>query len=115
MPLWPYFHNAFRKKKKLQKKTDLAGSFVRYIDDKPARRGNMVVRDLSSTGLKLEVNGKLNFSPGDVLEIQFRLDDSKNTLIKTKVVIRVIENLYIGAEFFQNETEVNGLGFYLMP
>jgi len=49
------------------------------------------------------------------LEIEFRLDDVKKTLIKKKAVIRNIENSYIGTSFLHTEREDKTLGFYLMP
>ena len=109
------FTSFLERRKHYRKETNLPGSFVRYVAGKPAGRANAVVRDLSSTGMGLEVNENSKLSEGDVLEIQFRLDDPKSTLITTKVVIKTIENLYIGAEFLRNEIKKNRLGFYLMP
>ena len=93
----------------------MPGSFVRFVSGKPAGRGEMIVRNLSLTGMKLEVYENLDFSEGDELQVEFRLDDVKNTLIKKKVVIQKIKNSYIGAAFVQTGIEDTALGFYLMP
>ena len=109
------FTSFIERRKHYRKETNLTGSFVRFVAGKIAGRGNMIVRDLSLTGMKLEVLGIHNFSEADVLEVEFQLDDVKKTLIKRKVVIRNIKNSYIGTTFFQAETEDKTLGFYLMP
>ena len=109
------FSSLLEKRKHYRKEINLTGSFVRFVSGKPASRGNMIVRDLSLTGMKLEVFGIFNFLEGDVLEIEFRLDDVKKTLIKKKAVIRNIENSYIGTSFLHTEREDKTLGFYLMP
>ena len=108
------FTSFLERRKHYRKETNLAGSFIRFVAGKPADKGNMIVRNLSSTGMKLEVHENFDFSKGDVLEIEFQLDDVKRTLIKRKVVIRNIKNSYLGTEFFQTEIEDKALGFYLM-
>ena len=102
------------RRKHYRKEINLMGTFVRYVDDKPTGGGNIVVKNLSLTGLKFEVFGNHNLSAGDVLEIEFRLDDIKKTPIKKKVAIRNVKNSYIGTEFLDNKEDTD-LGFYLMP
>ena len=109
------FSSFLERRKHYRKEINLIGSFVRFVSGKPASRGNMAVRNLSLTGLKLEVFGNHNLSAGDVLEVEFRLDDVKKTPIKKKVVIRNIKNAYIGTAFLETKIEDTTLGFYLMP
>jgi hypothetical protein len=109
------FTSLLERRKHYRKETNLTGSYVRLVSGKPSGRGPMTVRDLSLTGMKLEVHSPHNFSEGDVLEIEFRLDDAKKTLIKSKVVVRNVRNHYLGTEFFQSEKKDKALGFYLMP
>ena len=114
-PCGHVFESFLERRKYYRKELKLPGSFVRYVSGKPAGRGDMIVRDLSLIGMKLEVYENLGFSEGDVLQVEFSLDDVNNTLIKKKAVIRNIKNSYIGAEFFQTEIKDRTLGFYLMP
>jgi hypothetical protein len=78
------FTSFLERRKHYRKETNLTGSFVRLVSGKPLGRGHMTVRDLSLTGMKLEVHCPHNFSEGDILVIQFRLDDVKKTLTKMK-------------------------------
>lgn len=109
------FTSLLERRTHYRKETNLTGSFVRLVAGKPAGQGEMIVRDLSLSGMKLEVYENFDFSEGDVMETVFRLDDEKRTLVKRKVVIRNIKNSYIGTAFFQTEIEDKTLGFYLMP
>ena len=108
------FTSFLERRKRYRKETKLPGSFARFVADKPAGRGYLLIRDLSSTGMKIEVYENFKFSEGDILKIEFQLDDSKKTLITKKVVIRSIKNSFIGTEFLQTEAEDKALGFYLM-
>jgi transcription elongation factor Elf1 len=108
------FSSLLERRKHYRKEINLMGTFIRYIADKPAGRGNMVVKDLSLTGLNIEVFGNHNLSAGDVLEVEFRLDDSKKAPIKKKVAIQNVKNFHIGTTFLDNK-EDTALGFYLMP
>ena len=109
------FSSLLERRKHYRKEINLIGSFVLFVSGKPASRGNITVRDLSLTGLKFEVFGNHNLSVGDVLEIEFQLDDVKKTPIKKKVVVRNIKNAYIGTMFLETKIEDTTLGFYLMP
>ena len=109
------FTSLLERRKYYRKEINLTGSFVRFVSGKAASRGNMVLKDLSLTGMKLEVFGNHNFSEGDILEVEFRLDDVKKTRIKKKVVIRNINNSCIGTSILKTEIEDKTLGFYLMP
>ena len=114
-PCGHVFKSFIERRMHYRKELKLAGSFVRLVSGKSSGREDMIVRDLSLTGMKFEVYENLNFSEGDVLQVEFRLDDVKNTLIKKQVVIRNIKNSCIGAAFVQTGIEDNTLGFYLMP
>ena len=62
------------RRKHYRKELKLTGSFVRLVSGKPAGRGDMIVRDLSLTGMKLEVYENLNFSEGDELQVEFHTE-----------------------------------------
>ena len=100
-PCGHVFKSFLERRKHYRKELKLAGSFVRFVSGKPAGNGNMIVRNLSLTGMNLEIYENLDLSEGDELQVEFRLDDVKNTLIKKKVVIRNIKKGYIGARLFK--------------
>ena len=73
----------------------------------------MTIRDLSTSGVKLQLNVKQNFAIGDHMQIEFHLDDKQRTLIKKTVIIKNQRDRFIGAEFAPYETIDKALGFYL--
>jgi hypothetical protein len=73
----------------------------------------MTVKDLSTSGLKLQLNVKQNFAIGDQMQVEFHLNDAQRTLIKKTVIIRNQRDQFIGAEFAPFESIDKALGFYL--
>ncbi len=107
------YTSILEKRKKYRKETNLPGSFVRLVDGRHAGGGLMTVRDLSTSGLKIQFNSQHNFTVGDVILVEFSLDDSHRTLIKKKVIVRNIVGHKIGTEFAPTEAMDKALGFYL--
>ncbi len=102
------------RRKFYRKTTDLKG----YIYGESESKGRMVVKDLSRFGLKFELESKRLLYEGDLLMVEFELDDGHRTLIKKEVRVKSISASLIGAEFL-DVGNVNlpdrRLGFYLMP
>ena len=107
------YTSILEKRKKYRKETNLPGSFVRLVDGRPAGGGLMKVKDLSTSGLKININTQHNCIVGDVVLVEFSLDDSHRTLIKKKVIVRNIVGRNIGTEFAPTEPIDKALGFYL--
>ena len=107
------YTSILEKRKKYRKETNLAGSFVRLVDGLRTPGGLMTVKDLSTSGMKLHVNIEHNCVVGDVVQVEFCLDDSHRTLIKKKVIVRNVVGPYIGTEFAPTEAIDKALGFYL--
>jgi hypothetical protein len=101
------------KRKQYRKETNLPGTYIHFIDGQPRDRGLMTVKDLSTTGMKLQLNVKQNFAIGDQLQVEFHLNDVHRTLIKKTVIIRNQREQFIGAEFAPFESVDKALGFYL--
>ena len=101
------------KRKQYRKEVNLAGTYVHFIDGQPRDRGLMTVKDLSTSGMKLQLNVKQNFAIGDQLQVEFHLNDVHRTLIKKTVIIRNQREQFIGAELAPFETVDKALGFYL--
>jgi hypothetical protein len=77
----------------------------------------MVVKDVSRTGLKLRVSDARLLNSGDILEVNFRLDNPQKSTILKEVVVRKIEGLDLGAQFVSIEPgnpSDKAIGFYLM-
>ena len=107
------YTSILEKRKKYRKETNLPGSFVRLVDGRHAGGGLMTVRDLSTSGLKIQINFQHNCTVGDVILVEFFLDDNHRTFIKKKVIVRNIIGHKIGTEFAPTEAIDKALGFYL--
>ena len=107
------YTSILEKRKKYRKETNLPGSYLRIVDGKKIGNGLMLVRDLSNTGMKLKINGEHDCAIGDVLQVEFRLDDTHRTLVTKKVIIRNISGPYLGTELAPTEAMDKALGFYL--
>ena len=101
------------KRKNYRKETNLHGSYARIAEGKEAAWGLMTVKDLSTTGMKLQVNGNHGCVNGDVLLIEFHLDNPQRSHIRKKVIVRNISDREIGAELAPTEAVDKALGFYL--
>ena len=107
------YTSILEKRKKYRKETNLPGSYLRIVNGKKLGNGLMLVRDLSNTGMKLQINGEHDCAVGDVLEVEFRLDDTHRTLVTKRVIVRNIMGSYIGTELAPTEAVDKALGFYL--
>jgi c-di-GMP-binding flagellar brake protein YcgR len=85
----------------------LPGVFVRYNKGKMGKREQMLVLDLSLSGLKFMMKRKCNIEVGEELMVEFNLNDKKKSLIKAKVIARHIKNREVGAEFCSKEQQIN--------
>ena len=107
------YTSILEKRKKYRKETNLPGSFVHLVDGRRVGGGLMIVKDLSTSGLKIHTNAQHNCAVGDVVLVEFSLDDTHRTLIKKKVIVRNIVGQNLGTEFAPTEAIDKALGFYL--
>lgn len=61
------------------------------------------IKDLSKSGLKFESHSRNNFNVGDDLELVFRLDDKKCSLIRQRGIIRHHNDEQYGLEFIKGK------------
>jgi hypothetical protein len=101
------------KRRGYRKEVSLPGSYVQYVDGAESYRGAMTVCDISIGGMKLRITNTSRFSVGDVLRLEFRLDDAHRSLLQKKVIVRNIEENFLGTEFTLSEATDKALGFYL--
>lgn len=59
----------------------------------------MTVRDLSRSGLKLELEKEGELKVGDKLVVEFKLDNPQKTAIKKEVLVKTTFGNYVGTEF----------------
>jgi PilZ domain len=77
-------------------------------------KGKITVEDLSLGGIGLRTFVEHEFEIGDMLEINFNLDDKKNSAVTLKVEVRTIQDRFVGTQIRDEEWRKKDLGFYLM-
>ncbi len=107
------YTSILEKRKQYRKETHLSGTYVHFLDGRPANRGLMTVKDISANGMKLKLNVELICDAGDHLDVEFHLDNRNRTLIKKRVIVKNVSGSYIGVEFGPTEALDKALGFYL--
>ncbi len=101
------------KRKRYRKKTNLPGSYSHYVDGKPIGGGLMIGKDLTTIGMRLQIDADNECEVGDVIQVEFHTDDAQRAFIKKKVIIRNINRTIIGTEFASTEGVDKALGFFL--
>lgn len=75
------------------------------------------VLNVSKGGVGLTTPIAASIKAGDKFLLKFTLDDKNSTIIEAQVVIKLVEDKYLGCEFIKlgmHDME-KALGFYLMP
>ena len=101
------------KRRQYRKETNLDGIYTRIVNGQETGGGPMTVKDLSTGGLKLQISENHGCTPGDVVKVEFRLDDIHKSLIRRKVIVRNIHQHTAGMEFITKQAVDKTLGFYL--
>lgn len=105
------------RRKQFRKAVSLPGTYTRIYNQRRAGKGTMVVKDVSRNGLSMRVSDATYMKTGDVLEVNFKLDDTKASPIEKEVVIRKIAGYDLGTEFISidpGNASDKAIGFYLM-
>ncbi len=102
------------KRRHYRKETDLRGKYRVIPNDRtPSDSGIMTVVNLSRNGVRLKFSAFPVLNIGDVVSIEFNLDDRNHSLVHRDVVVQNIEGPYVGARFHRPNSMDNVIGFYL--
>ncbi len=101
-------------RKKVRKKVNLRGTYANHSQND--RSGNIIVRDVSLSGLQFTSFDVNDFKVGDELTLTFILHDEHLSEITKTAVVRSIRHNAIGCEFDRSgEFAYDGpLGFFIM-
>jgi hypothetical protein len=105
------------RRRQFRREVAFPGTYTRIVNGRPMDQGAMVVRDVSRTGLKIQVADALRLNAGDTLDVVFCLDDPHQSQIRKQVVIRKIEGFHLGVQFLASEAgnpSDKAIWFYLM-
>ena len=106
--------SVLEKRKQYRKGANLKGIYKYIVDGEEMDRGKMTIVDISAGGVKLKLDVDRNLKTGHLLKLEFKLNDSKQTLMKKTVIIRNASSPYYGAAFRDADLYDPVLGFYLM-
>ena len=103
------------KRKKFRKSAQLPGKFKTSAggDGSPDTAGTLTVKDLSYSGMRVELGVPPKFAVGDSLYVEFQLDDARRSQIRKKVIVKNIEGRDVGLAFASLQNHDSALGFYL--
>ena len=100
-------------RKKVRTKRFLRGTYTNH--SQKSSRNNIVILDISMSGMAFSSQDEPTFKIGDDLSIEFTLDDEQKTNIRIDVVVRNVRQKRAGCEFkFSDGGFYGPLGFYLM-
>ncbi len=77
----------------------LPGVFIRYAEGNTGNSEQMLVLDLSLSGLRFMIKTKCNIKIKEELMVEFNLNDKEKSLIKEKVVVKYLKTNEVGAKF----------------
>ena len=97
-------------RKYYRKKVQLAGEC--FIHEKN-ERDDILIIDISMTGINFTTFKPHNFSRDDTVELKFNLDNPTKTEIQTTVRIKWINDRNVGAQFNNPKLIEKDLGIYL--
>ena len=99
-------------RKYYRKEADLTGTYT-HLDSSKA--GRMIVETLSFSGVGFRTLAPHVIQVGDVLRVEFRLDNVKRTHINKWVIVRWVHQQRVGSEFEDAQPYDKDMTIYLMP
>jgi len=98
-------------RKRYRKDVRLPGEyFIPGIGEK----GEVIIRELSMTGIRFECLNPHHISKDDTLKVKFKLDDPKRSEIRKPVKVIWVRDRTIGAHYTETKLYEKDLGFYLI-
>jgi len=97
-------------RKKYRKDVRLPGE---YIIREKGEKGEIIIRELSLTGVRFESLNPHQISTDDILEMKFRLDNPLRAKIRKLVKVIWIKDRIVGAHYTETKFYEKDLGFYL--
>jgi len=104
------FQFSIEYRKNHRKEVRLSGE---YITPKNRERGEVIIRELSLTGIRFESMRPHRISIDDMLEMKFILDNPMRSEISKLAKVIWVKDRIVGANFSETELYAQALGFYL--
>jgi hypothetical protein len=97
-------------RKYYRKKVQLTGEY--FVQEKD-KKGEILIEDISMTGIRFASLKPHNISRNDTVELKFTLDNPMKTEIHTPIEIKWIIDHNVGGQFFDPKSLEKDLGSYL--
>lgn len=104
------FRVALDFRKYYRKTVRLTGEY--FVPEK-GEKGEILIEDISMTGIRFSILKSHNLSQNDTVELKFTLDDPMRTEIHTLVKIRWIADGNVGVQYVDQTRFKQDLVFYL--
>ena len=104
------FRFTFEFRKNYRKNARLPGE---YIVKETGEKGDVIIRDLSLTGIRFESLKTHEISTNDILEIKFKLDNSVRSEIRKFAKVIWVRDRIVAAHYSETKLFEKDLGFYL--
>ena len=98
------------RRKHVRKNLNLKGN---YLNKNGNEKGKMEILDLSRSGLRIKLDIDAGIKVGDILRLQFTLDDKQNSEVTKEVIVRSKSGQFLGTEFLSLD-HYDKLGSYLL-
>ena len=86
-----------------------------YSAPKKGEKGEIVVHNLSLSGVQFTSLRPHQILAGDTLELKFNLDNSARTAIRRSAKVMWVSDRDVGAQFIGQKSSERDLSFYLRP
>ncbi len=103
-------HLNFRKH--YRKQINLTGTY-HVLKPQGAGGGIMQIKNISMSGIGFTVSGRHSIKENQTIQLEFQLDDKKQTKMLKLATIRSVDGNYIGCAFADQKLYEKELGFYL--
>ena len=104
------FRFTFEFRKNYRKNVRLPGE---YIEKKTGEKGDVIIRDLSLTGIRFESLKPHEISTNDILDVKFKLDNSVRSEIRKLAKVIWVRDRIVAAHYSETKLFEKDLGFYL--
>ena len=84
-----------------------------YIVQKSREKGELIIRELSMTGIRFETLRPHKISTNDTLDVTFKLDNPRRSEIRRVFEVVWVSNRMVGANCIEPKLYEKDLGFYM--
>lgn len=97
-------------RKHYRKEVKLPGE---YVVQKSGEKGEVIIRELSMSGIQFECMRPHRISTDDILDVKFKLNNPLRSEIRRLAKVIWVKNRNVGAKFAETQFYEKDIGFYL--